>query len=338
MAGLTNITGGQLIKNRPGAQVFWVGSTASSYVAYKGVTPSDGNDGLTPQRALATIQAGLDKCTAGRGDTVALLPGSWTVTAVLTMTKADVRLCAAMPVAWGAKSSAVIVNATDVSTLTINADNCSIDGIYFDDNVATATASSQAVAIGNTAACTGVCVQNCFIDMEGSDSDRNALVVGDGTLIVTRSVIENNIFHDPDQDGIIVNVACVAITIRENYIYDKVTANAVRHGINMCGSNCFIDGNEIDIAGLTCIRVAGDDNHIMGNKLSNSTANGFCIQHASGVVDTRSWGNYLLATASGNLCDFTTSCAAGNVAANFACTWSSNPAPAAFDTPTVDGS
>ncbi len=68
--------------NPLGGSVFWVGP--SGYVAESGIGASDNNDGLSPQKPLVTIQAGLDKCTNGQGDTVMLLPGSWTITAALT--------------------------------------------------------------------------------------------------------------------------------------------------------------------------------------------------------------------------------------------------------------
>ena len=91
-----NFQGGVSGLENVGGQVFDVG--ASGYVAYAGVGASDTNDGLSPQKPLSTILAGLNKCVSGRGDTVALLPGSYTVTAALTMSKADVTLKSAIPV------------------------------------------------------------------------------------------------------------------------------------------------------------------------------------------------------------------------------------------------
>lgn len=342
MAGLTNITGGQLISNRPGGRVYWVGQTeGTAWTGVKGVTPSDGNDGLTPQKPFATIQKGLDACVANRGDTVSLLPGYWTITAALTMTNADVTLRSAFLPATAQRGNARIVCTTDVSMLEIDADDVLVEGVYFDDDVATATANSQTVDIADAATCRRVAIRNCYWNMGGADSDRNCLRLGDGTLFTRHSVIEDCTFLDVDQDAIVISAASDENTIRNCYITDRTSDNIAQYGINCSGDGCIIEGNMIDIGGTANVYVGASAtyNRIIGNKLSNDSANGICILHAgTGVKWNKSMGNFLLATSAGNLVDFTTTCLSGNMAANIACTWSSNPVLAAFDTPTVAGS
>lgn len=51
---------------------------------------SDDNDGLSPERAMRTIDAGHNKLTANVGDVLVLLPGSHTVTATVTLDTAGV--------------------------------------------------------------------------------------------------------------------------------------------------------------------------------------------------------------------------------------------------------
>ena len=99
-----NFTGGFSGFNNPGARVYWVGAA----VAADGISPSDGNSGSSPQQAFSTIQKGLDACTAGRGDIVAVLPGSYTITAALTMTspRLGCGLLAANLYTFDAKSAA----------------------------------------------------------------------------------------------------------------------------------------------------------------------------------------------------------------------------------------
>lgn len=49
--------------------------TSGKYFFVNSVTGSNGNSGLKPERALATLQAAINKCTASKGDIVVALPG-----------------------------------------------------------------------------------------------------------------------------------------------------------------------------------------------------------------------------------------------------------------------
>lgn len=52
-------------------------STSSTYnIENRAYTASDGNDGLSPERALATITQAISNATANNGDTIVLLPGT----------------------------------------------------------------------------------------------------------------------------------------------------------------------------------------------------------------------------------------------------------------------
>ena len=53
---------------------------------------SDNNDGLSPERAMRTIDAGHNKLTASVGDVLVLLPGVHTVTATVTLDTAGVTI------------------------------------------------------------------------------------------------------------------------------------------------------------------------------------------------------------------------------------------------------
>src|SRR3990167_2890165 len=50
-------------------------STTAAELQEGAIGGSDGNDGLTPERPLATIDAAINKCSAGRGDTIFVLAG-----------------------------------------------------------------------------------------------------------------------------------------------------------------------------------------------------------------------------------------------------------------------
>src|SRR3990167_10022922 len=141
-----NLNGGFTGFNTPGGKTFYVG--ASGYqAAGEGVNPSNNNSGEAPQEPFSTIQYALDQCVAGRGDVVAVLPGSYTVTAALTMTKSNVTLMSAYPVSPRERSPVVIVNATDVQTITVDANYCTVYGLTLDDNVGSGVATANSAAI-----------------------------------------------------------------------------------------------------------------------------------------------------------------------------------------------
>jgi hypothetical protein len=49
---------------------------------------SDGNDGLSPERPLATIAQAIANCTANVGDVIVLLPGTHNATTLAGSTAA----------------------------------------------------------------------------------------------------------------------------------------------------------------------------------------------------------------------------------------------------------
>jgi hypothetical protein len=72
-------------------RVFWV--APSSYtVDGKAYSASDNNDGLWPNRALATINQAVTNATADVGDVIMVIGGSYTFTATQTISKAGLRV------------------------------------------------------------------------------------------------------------------------------------------------------------------------------------------------------------------------------------------------------
>lgn len=60
-------------------RVFWVAPSATYTVEGRSYVASDGNDGLSPERALLTLDYAIGLCTANVNDVIVLLPGahSW---------------------------------------------------------------------------------------------------------------------------------------------------------------------------------------------------------------------------------------------------------------------
>lgn len=293
----------------PGARTFYVG--ASGWTATPdGEAPSNNNNGLSPQTPKSTIQAALDLCTSGRGDTVALLPGNYTVTAAITMTKDDVTLKSAHPVGRRERGNAVIINATDCNTLTVDANNCIVEGLVFDDNVAAATADTAVIAVNsvnNATDYTGTVIRNCYIDMQGSDADRDGITLGlagDATDGAIQSVVEGCTIVDCDQDAIVIAAGSDYSAVRDCHIYD--VANLTRYGVEVAAAQCVVEDCDI-MVGDTATPGACIDNGLAGSLL---TVTG-CNLHAWGADTT---AIYVIATATQRTADnFITATAAGNV-------------------------
>ena len=159
MATLSYQRGRWMNLEKPGGAVFFVsGGTAALYGG--GGANSGACD--TPEEPATTIQAALDKTVAGRGDTVVILPGSRTITAALTMTKADVTLTGlggSSPV----KPSAILSSlAASADAINVSAANVVIDDLHFPASTAATTSRIDAGAAG-------LVVRNCTFECGAFD-------------------------------------------------------------------------------------------------------------------------------------------------------------------------
>lgn len=115
-------------------QVLYVcnASTTSPY----GIGGSDGNDGKSPEKPLATIKGALALCVAGRGDKIIVLAGhSETVSAAggLTLNVAGVEIIGD-PSVVGADRPTITLNTANTATIVVSAANMSISNFLFIGN------------------------------------------------------------------------------------------------------------------------------------------------------------------------------------------------------------
>ncbi len=118
--------------------VFWVAPAAYQVDGRGGYSPSDNNDGLSPERGLSTIAQAISNATANAGDVIMLLPGTHTSASNIAITKAGLTFMACHPVNrlqphvrpnpllskvnWGSSfaGNAVTVTAADTTFVGIN--------------------------------------------------------------------------------------------------------------------------------------------------------------------------------------------------------------------------
>ncbi|MCK5610492.1 hypothetical protein KAR91_51945 [Candidatus Pacearchaeota archaeon] len=121
---------------------------------------SDGNDGFSPERALATIDQAIANATASAGEAIVCLPGTHTPGASLAMSKAGVKLLSLDAVRGGnpLRQSTTIAAVTGDQTINVTAADCEIAGF----NIIPVTADT---AIDFSAAADGLHIHHNHFDL-----------------------------------------------------------------------------------------------------------------------------------------------------------------------------
>lgn len=189
--------------------VYWVAPSASYTVHGDAFSASDNNDGLSPDRAMLTIDAAVSACTADAGDVVVCLPGSHTLSASVAMDVAGVTLMG-LPSGAGnylkqktsvtAPASDQGINVTAANCeiaylniipattdsgidLTANADQLHIHHCSFD--MATPAVNAATIGIDAIGAASNLLVDHCYFECDGAQGQA---IVATATL---DSVIED---------------------------------------------------------------------------------------------------------------------------------------------------
>jgi pectate lyase len=214
------------------------------------VDPGNGatdNTGESPTNALKGLQAGIDKCVAGRGDVIVRLPGGEEVSETVAFNKSGITVVAATygvnPYASGELfSTYAAATFTDGPAATITS-RCTIIGLGFASRDTGATFySGAAMLIGGDAGAGqfGAHIKNCRFPKWGLDNRIGLAVEGSSDVI-----IENCDFEGVGANfdsGIYVQGATANITIRYNHFRDCDTG--IQFGAFTSGSpDCIIQGN-----------------------------------------------------------------------------------------------
>lgn len=144
-------------------QVFWVAPSSSYTVDGRAYTAKDGNDGLSPERALLTIGQALTNCTANAGDVIALLPGAHTTATAAAASKAGVTFIGLPynPDSGGALEGVpqVSITGTGAIGIAVTAADVSFFNIKF-------IPITQFQAVTFTTAAARLRFKHCMIDMQ----------------------------------------------------------------------------------------------------------------------------------------------------------------------------
>jgi hypothetical protein len=118
-------------------QVLWVAPSASYTLDGRSYVASDGNDGLSPERAVLTVNRSIVLATASAGDVIMMLPGTHTDSVTVTLDKAGLTFVAAHPltrIAPNVRQNAIASKVNWTSTfagtaVTNTAADCTFVGI-----------------------------------------------------------------------------------------------------------------------------------------------------------------------------------------------------------------
>ena len=278
-----NPTNGQWINlDKPGGQVFFVGGGT---VAYKGKGASSSNSGLRPEHPLTGtttsastgLNAVMDKVVTGRGDTIVVLPGGFTNTAVTTIDKDDVTLTGVSPTG-NINPSAISINAA-IDGISVTGANVIIENLHFP--AAGTAAQTSVIDVGAA----GLTVRGCTFAVATHNLDTITI-----TAAGLHTLIENNRFYcennGPDSAVVIENAAAHFVKIQNNEFNGQNDTNgwdeaavesAVAHLSCAVLNNRFIGGAEHGIEFSAAATGMIADNYVGEGTLGSMIDPGSCM-------------------------------------------------------------
>ena len=175
-----------------GGSVYWVAPSASYTVDGRAHSASDDNDGLSPERALVTVDRAWNLVTANAGDVIVLLPGTHSPTASIAADVAGVTMTGLPGGAgnWVFPKTSIaavtgdqnvnvtaadieithlrIIPATADSGIDISAagDRCYIHHCSFD--MATAAADTGTIGIDFIGAASNCLIDTCYFECDAA--------------------------------------------------------------------------------------------------------------------------------------------------------------------------
>jgi len=217
--------------------VYWVSPSDGYTVDSRAYRASDNNDGLSPERALRTVDRAWNLVVADSGDVIVLLPGTHRPTASVAADIAGVTMCG-LPSGTGnvMKQKATIaitigdqilnVTAADIEMAFINfvpvtafgavdftatADRLHVHHCSFD--MATPAANTGTIGLAAVGAASNVLIDNNYFECDGA---QGGAIVATGLL---DSMIEKNVLLQSAGTwaaGMVTGAATDRLVIRDN--------------------------------------------------------------------------------------------------------------------------
>ncbi len=248
-------------------RVFWVAPAASYTVAGQTYIASDNNDGLSPKRAVLTVNEAIEQATANVGDVIVLLPGTHTEGESIAANKAGITIMG-LPSGRGNPMLPRTTIAAVTGDQNVNITAADVEIAYLNIIPVTADTGIDISAAGHRAY-----IHDCSFDLETPAV--NVATFGIEALgAADRVVIEDCVFvSDGAQGSGIIATALTNSLIRRCHFWQTGSATTWA-GCILCGAattNLVIDAcNFLDFAGTISAGVDGTGSTI---------ANGVHIQN-----------------------------------------------------------
>jgi hypothetical protein len=210
-------------------RVFWV--NGSSVLGEGAVAGSDSGNG-TYTHPFATIDYAIGRCTASRGDIIAVMPGHTEDIAAAAGIALDVAGIAIVGLGAASLRPKITFSATG-STFTVTAANCSISNIWLDAQVAQCV-----TGLSLSGAADGFSMENCLSTENANDGTHNfidvvTLATGANDLSFRNCTFIGN---DAANDAFITGVAHDQFYVDNCRFYANVAQTAA-HGLIVTSGN-----------------------------------------------------------------------------------------------------
>ena len=257
-------------------RIFWVAPAASYTVEGRSYSASNGNDGLTPERAVLTVTYAVSLTTANVGDVIVMLPGSHSISATTTIDVAGITITglprntplhgSRMNAGPARAYTRIVSTETAGIVFTITAADVEIAHIHFDDII-----NGQTISVSNAA--DRCYIHDCTFLIDTADATNTMGVtfpLGTGTTTANDdSVIRNCYFTVVSNAGPAIRAAGTVLDLNiENCTFE------------LRGDTAWDDAIESTLAGSIGWKVKECD----FTQRSSGTVITDCIQWA-GTVD-----------------------------------------------------
>lgn len=295
--------------------IIWVAPSSSYTVEGRSYPASDSNDGLSPERAVLTLDYAIGLCTANAGDVIVLLPGAHSYTATAAVDVAGITITGiprSSPVYGSRRNGGPNRNYTSVTStahiLTVTAADVEVaylhfipaagfagiapsaaaDRLYVHDctfyMVTAANTATMGVSItftGTANSLDDVLIRNCYWHV--SDDQGPAVRAAATTLDLTIENCTTKLVGDTAwADAIEITVAgCLGTTIRDCDFLQRSSGTVMTDVIDWAGAT--IDGSNTV---LRCYFAVGSDPLEPGNVADNQCAENYLMQAAASVGGT----------------------------------------------------
>lgn len=218
-------------------RIFWVAPSDSYVIEGRAYSSSDNHDGLSPEKALRTVNRAQELVAANVGDVVVLLPGTHTLTATLSMTKAGVTYTG-LPCGKGntlrPRTTLTGTGAIDLAAVSVaNIEVCHMtiapvtaqdafdlavgaDGFHLHDfllDFTTPAPSTSTVGLASPGACVGILIEDFAVHSDGAQGNAFVMtatlnsIIRRGTFVLSAGTWASTIIAGAGTSGLLID-AC----------------------------------------------------------------------------------------------------------------------------------